>query len=84
MIGIWRYISGENPKAADNLVEEIEQAFRLLSEFPQAGHFREDLTTRPYRFYSIGDYTIIYRPVEEGVRILRVVHGARDIRSMLD
>jgi toxin ParE1/3/4 len=39
------------------------------------------------RFWTLREfpmYVVIYRPLPDGVEILRVVHGARDLGRLLD
>jgi toxin ParE1/3/4 len=31
---------------------------------------------------AVGDYLIIYRPIEGGIEIVRVLHGRRDINAL--
>ncbi len=31
------------------------------------------------RSFPIGSYLIFYRPMEDGIQLIRVAHGARDI-----
>jgi toxin ParE1/3/4 len=33
---------------------------------------------RELRFLPVGNYLIFHRPIENGVEIARVIHGARD------
>lgn len=47
------------------------------------GHLREDLTRRPFRFWPVYSYLIVYRPETRPIQILRVLHGARDVKSLL-
>ncbi len=42
LIGIWGYIATDNPKAADSLLDEIEDKFILLSEQPRLGPARSE------------------------------------------
>jgi plasmid stabilization system protein ParE len=44
---IWEYITPDNPGAADRVLEEVHEAIRALVPFPQVGHQRSDLTSRP-------------------------------------
>jgi plasmid stabilization system protein ParE len=44
---------------------------------------REDLTDRPYRFWKVYSYLIIYRADTSPPRIVRVLHGARDVAREL-
>ncbi len=30
------------------------------------------------------NYLVFYRPIEEGIEVTRVLHGARDIRGILE
>jgi plasmid stabilization system protein ParE len=47
---IWEYIAAGNPGAADQVLDEIYKAIDGLVPFPQMGHSRSDLTSRPLRF----------------------------------
>jgi plasmid stabilization system protein ParE len=57
---IWEFIAGDNPVAADRVLEEIYDAIRALVSFPQVGHSRSDLTSRPLRFHPVRDFPITY------------------------
>jgi antitoxin ParD1/3/4/toxin ParE1/3/4 len=48
------------------------------------GHLREDLTDEPVRFWSVYSYVIVYDPETQPLQILRILHGARDVRRVLD
>jgi antitoxin ParD1/3/4/toxin ParE1/3/4 len=48
------------------------------------GHVREDLSRTPLRFWPVFSYLIIYRSEARPIQILRVLHGARDVQSILD
>jgi plasmid stabilization system protein ParE len=47
---IWEYIAVDNILAADRTVEEIYKTIQRLVPFPDRGHARPDLTSRPVRF----------------------------------
>jgi plasmid stabilization system protein ParE len=51
---------------------------------PEMGHLRRDLTSESFRFWSVYSYLVIYRAEARPVQILRVIHGARDVRSILE
>jgi len=44
---IWDFIAADNLGAADRVLEEIYKAIRALVEFPDLGHRRSDLSSRP-------------------------------------
>ena len=82
---IWAYIASENLSAADRVESEIFDAGQFLAEWPEAGHFRTDLTDKPVRFFPVrGTYLIVYDPSTSPLQILRVLHGARDVRAELE
>ena len=47
------------------------------------GHLREDLAREPLRFWPVYSYLIIYRPDSRSLEIVRVLHGARDVKNLL-
>ena len=51
---------------------------RALVTFPDRGHRRTDLTSRPLRFIRIRQYLIAYAPDKKPLWIIAVVHGRRD------
>ena len=77
---IWEYIAADNPGAADGILEEIYEAIRALVPFPQQGHRRSDLTSRPLRFHSVRDFLIAYAPDEKPMPVLAILHGRRNPR----
>jgi len=48
---------------------------------PGTGRSRTDLGPT-LRSVAVGDYLIIYRPIEGGIEIVRVLHGRRDINAL--
>lgn len=78
---IWRYIAHNNPAAADATLDRIEAKLAMLSEHPLVGTPRPDL--RPdLRSFTIGNYTCFYLPATDGIILIRVLHGARDIATV--
>lgn len=80
---IWGYIAQENPDAADRLIHAIEEATRMLAELPGIGHTRFDVSASQYRFWRVQSYLIAYRVSSAELTVVRVIHGARDIRNQL-
>ena len=77
---IWEYIAADNPSAADRVLAEIQEAIRALVPFPQLGHVRPDLTSRPLRFQLVRDLLIAYAPEERPLVVVAVLHGRRNPR----
>lgn len=79
---IWDFIARDSFDNADKVELEIQKAIRLLSEFPNIGHHRSDVSNPGYRFWSVYKHLIAYRVRGRRVTIVRVVHGARNIRRL--
>ena len=50
LISIGRDIEGDNPDAADRLLQTFQQKFELLAQFPLSGQKRNDLAPRVAQF----------------------------------
>lgn len=81
LIEIWIYIAQDNPRAADRVLDEIEQRFFALVENPLMGRLRPDIAPE-LRYFVVGNYLILYRTISDGIQIVRVVHGARDLPNL--
>jgi toxin ParE1/3/4 len=73
---------------AERLLGAIEQATNFLLEMPEAGSMREfaDARARGIRSWTIHGfdaYLNFYRPREDGIEIIRVLHVARDLSTVL-
>jgi len=79
---IWEFIAADNPLAARRVREEILDAIRRLVRFPNQGHKRPDLTSRPLRFTLVREYLIAYAPDEKPLWVVAVMHGRRSPRLM--
>ena len=82
LIEIWIYIAQDNPRAADRVLDDIEQRFHALADNPLMGRLRPDIAPE-FRYFAVGNYLILYRTVEDGIQIVRVIHGARDLPTIL-
>jgi toxin ParE1/3/4 len=78
---IWEFIARDNPLAASDWLDEIERVCNLLAETPGIGTVREDYLG--LHMHPVGDYLIFYRPQPYGIEVIRVLHGARDIKRHL-
>lgn len=76
-------IRDRSSQSADRVKAELQEAMRWLAEFPNIGHLREDLTDESLRFWCVYSYLIAYRPDTRPIEIIRVLHGARDVESIL-
>jgi toxin ParE1/3/4 len=76
---IWDYIARDDPAAADNLLRTFDDKLDLLSQFQHVGTARPELRPR-LRSFPVGNYLLFYRPLRNGIELVRVLHGARDLK----
>jgi len=81
LIGIWSYIADDDPDAADRFLDEIDEVCGTLAGAPRAGRVREELSG-DLRSLPVGNYVIFYRPHGDGIVVIPVLHGARDLPGM--
>ncbi len=67
---------------AERYVEGLFAAFELLAENPHMARERTELTP-PTRLHPYGAHMIAYVLQEDGILIVRVLHGRRDWQAML-
>ena len=72
------FIAKDNPTAAMRLIDMVEEKCRLIASRPAIGRPRDALLAG-LRSHPIGQYIVFYRPIPDGVEIVRVLHGARDV-----
>ena len=80
---IWMHIALDSVQAAETVVDQIYRAEMRLAEFPELGRKRDELL-QGLRSWPIGSYLVFYRIEPGAVVILRILHGARDLRSAFD
>ena len=78
---IWSYIADDSEARADAFVEAIDRKVHALAGRPNMGRARDELA-EGLRSFSVGRYVIFYRALSNGVDIVRVLHGARDLDAI--
>jgi toxin ParE1/3/4 len=89
LLEIAEHIARDNPRAAIRFLDSAVAGMRFLAQTPKAGpKFQtENLRLAGLRKWSIRGfrkYLIFYRVDDDAVRIIRVVHGARDLPILFD
>lgn len=70
-------------RLARYVLGQIREALRLLGRTPEAGHRREDLTDASLKFWTVFSYLVVYDPAKRPIVILNIIHGSRDMLSIL-
>lgn len=76
------HIAAHNARAATRLIDAIERRCQGPSQQPLVGRDRSDLLPG-MRSVVVGKYLIFYRPTDDGIEVVRVLHGARNITPSL-
>jgi toxin ParE1/3/4 len=82
---IWDTIARDDIEAATRMLAAIRQRFPRLADFPELGRASDYLpglrrmVVRPYIIF----YRSLERRGEDGVQIVRVLHGARNLGAAL-
>jgi toxin ParE1/3/4 len=66
----------------DRLIDSLVGATDRLVDLPQLGTARPDYG-EAMRCYVVRPYLIFYRDAAEGMEIVRVIDGRRDVRTVL-
>ncbi len=83
LLEIWEYIARENAESAERLLQTIRERFELLLGHPQICKERNEIFIG-LRSFPYGRYVIFYQPMDYGIEVLRVRHGASDLRGLFD
>jgi len=75
---VWDFIADDNPDAADHWVDQLDTQLRLLATQPLLGRGRDELAPG-IRSFPFGRYLVFYLPIGDGIDVVRVLHGTRDV-----
>ncbi len=81
LLEIWVYIAERSIESADRMVDSIREKCQLLADSPAMGRKRAELA-EGLRSFPVGHYVIYYRQTDDGILVVRVLHGARDVDAL--
>ncbi|MCC6921206.1 MAG: type II toxin-antitoxin system RelE/ParE family toxin [Alphaproteobacteria bacterium] len=76
------WIAQDSPRAAVEVVKRLRKACTNLGPYPLAYAIEPRFAEFGYRKRVVGPYLVFYR-VAETVKIVRILHGARDYDAAL-
>ena len=77
------YIAEDNPDRAFSFTIELRGQCQKIALSPQAYRLRRELGD-DIRSCAHGNYVIFFRHDEKDVRILRILHGARNVSALFN
>lgn len=72
------HIRLDNPAAAKQWFSDLREKCRTLAGSPRAGRVRNELRLNLHMF-PFGNYLIFYKVTPNGIQVVHVIHGARDV-----
>jgi len=81
--GIFLYYARHDANSARKFIEGMAQKFKLPAENPKLGRSHDELLLG-LRSFPYKNHTILYLPIENGVEVYRVLHGARNIEDLFE
>lgn len=80
------FIDQDNPEAAQKVAVRLKEKINGLRNLPSLGKLGRVFGTRELVTPPIGKtaYVVVYRVNDQRIEILRILHGARDIDSLLE
>lgn len=79
---IWAYIAEDSSRHAD-ATARVNGEFQMLARQPRMGRERPELFAG-LRSFPIGSYVVFYLPRARGIEVVRVLHGARDLKPFFE
>lgn len=61
----------------------VREKMAALAGTPGMCHLRRDITSADVRFFPVYSYLIVYRPLKKPLQVVAVLHGARDVLTLL-
>ena len=88
LAGLADYVGRTNADAGLRFLAAAEKELRRLAEMPGLGSIWESDNPRlegirVSRIRRFKNYLIFYRALDDGIEVVRVLHGARDIERFL-
>jgi toxin ParE1/3/4 len=75
------YIADDDPDRAESFVAELVERAKAIAERPTSFPTRDDISPGLRRARH-GRYLIFFRDLPQVVRIVRVLHAARDVAAL--
>ena len=72
---IWSYLAVHDLTAADRPVDQFDATLAVIAATPRIGRKVEELAPN-FRSFPVGNYLIFYRPLEDGMQLIRFCTGA--------
>jgi toxin ParE1/3/4 len=89
LIDCFVYIGRDSEESAMRFLRAAEKTFLELARMPEMGVVTSfsgslDRDLRRWGIRGFENFSIFYRPIEDGIEVIRVLHGAREIKRLFE
>ncbi len=82
LLDLWIVIADDHgAERANTFIKKLEKALLTLSKQPLLGRARPELRDN-LRAFPVNPYVLFYEPRDDGILLIRVIHGRRDIDAL--
>jgi toxin ParE1/3/4 len=81
------HIHRDNPAAARRFLAAIDRTLAMLLDLPAIGARRHRGRIEGLRMWQVRGFEkhlIFYRPIKDGIEVIRLLHASRDLVAVLD
>ena len=78
ILDIWDFIADDSVSEADRWIDRLDEKFALWATQPMIGRSRDELAPN-LRSMPFGRYVVFFVPLEDGIDVVRVLQGSRDV-----
>ena len=78
ILEIWTYIAEDSFVEADRWIDRLDESLTLWATQPKMGRARDELSPG-IRSLAFGRYVVFFEPQPDGIDVVRVLHGSRDL-----
>lgn len=79
---IWDFVAQDNRDAADRVLRQVAEQARRYADNPELGSQLIGIEL-PLRYFRVGRYSAFYVSQSTGILIVRVLHEARHLPTIL-
>jgi toxin ParE1/3/4 len=83
LLDIWDFIAEDSEAKADRFLDVLNQKLQAIAQMPGMGRRREELAPG-LRSFPVRNYSLFYQITEDGIDVVRVIHGSRDIEALFE
>lgn len=78
------YLARQSHATAERFLEAIDRTLKILAESPDRGFLWDADGIRVWSIRGFTNWLIFYRLIDDGIEIIRILHGARDLATLQD